>query len=497
MKWIEDRVENLLAAGHARDDVLDVEAAVALDGTILGVRVHMTVDQGAYQLVTLASTSYPTLARVLFPNVYRIRDYSFETTIVATNKATYVAFRGPWESETWARERLLDVIAAELGLDPVEVRLRNLYTPDELPTKMVTGPTLAFVTARETLERAVEAADLAGFREQQAAARREGRYLGIGFATFIEASPGPPDYGAALGASASPRTAQSAGARLEADGTVTVLTSQQPHGQGHETTLAQLAADGLSVDHAQVRVVHGDTDVTPFNLVGTGGSRAATLGSGAVVGAVAALRERIVDEFARRHEVDPDDVEVVDGSVRVRGVPASAWDLARVGHESGGLDATYDYAIPEGGWSQATHCCWVEVDVDTGIVRIPRYLVVEDCGSMINPAIVDGQVAGGVVQGIGSVLWERIVYDEAGQPITTTLLDYLLPTAGEVPEIEIVHLESPPQGPIDFRGVGENGAVGSPAAVANAIEDALRPFGVRVTERHLSPSRILDLVAGE
>jgi carbon-monoxide dehydrogenase large subunit len=496
VKWIEDRAENFLAAGHARDDALDLEAAVTTDGTILAVRVRMVVDQGAYQLTTLPSTVYATLARVLFPNAYRIRDYSFETTVVATNKATYVAYRGPWESETWARERLLDVIAHELGLDPVEIRLRNLLRADELPTQMVTGPTLSFVTARETLERTVELADLAGFRRQQDAARRDGRYPGVGLATFIEASPGPPDYSIALGGSASPRSAQSAEVRLEPDGTLTVLTSQQPHGQGHETTLAQLAADGLSVDHARVRVVHGDTDVTPFNLVGTGGSRAATLASGAVVGAVAALRERIVDEFARRHEVDPDDVEVADGTVRVRGVPASAWDLARLAQEVPDLGATHDYGIPEGGWSQATHCCWVEVDPDTGIVRIPRYLVVEDCGAMINPAIVDGQVAGGVVQGIGSVLYERFVYDEGGQPLTTTLVDYLLPTAAEVPEIDIVHLESPPQGPIDFRGVGENGAIGSPAAVANAIEDALSPFGVRITERHLSPSRILDLIAG-
>ena len=175
--------------------------------------------------------------------------------------------------------------------------------------------------------------------------------------------------------------------------------------------------------------------------------------------------------------------------------PHGTWPDSRERHPD--IDATYDYAIPEGGWSQATHCCWVEVDAATGLVCIPRYLVVEDCGSMINPAIVDGQIAGGVLQGIASVLYERFVYDESGQPITTTLLDYLLPTASEAPPIEIVHLESPPQGPINFRGVGENGFIGAPAAVANAIEDALRPFGVRVTERHLSPSRILELIAAD
>ena len=291
-----------------------------------------------------------------------------------------------------------------------------------------------------------------------------------------------------------PARAQSAEARLGLDGSVTILTSQQPHGQGHETTLAQLVADGLGVTLDRVRIVHGDTDVTPFNLVGTGGSRAATLASGATVGAVAALRERIAEVYARDREAAVADVEIAGGRVGVRGVPASSVDLAAVAALAPGLAATHDYAIPEGGWSQATHCCWVEVDVRTGVVRIVRYLVVEDCGALINPAIVDGQIAGGVAQGIGSVLYERFVYDETGQPVTTTLLDYLLPTAAEVPDIEIVHLGSPPQGPIDFRGVGENGAIGSPAALANAVEDALRPFGVRITERHLSPSRILDLI---
>ena len=192
------------------------------------------------------------------------------------------------------------MIAGELGIEPADVRRRNLLEPSELPGKMVTGPTLAFVTARETLERAVELADIPAFRAAQRAARLAGRYPGFGLATFIEASPGPPDYSAALGGSASPRSAQSAEARLEPDGGVTVLTSQQPHGQGHETTLAQLAADGLGVAHDRVRIVHGDTDVTPFNLVGTGGSRAATLASGAVVGAVATLRERIVDAYRAR-----------------------------------------------------------------------------------------------------------------------------------------------------------------------------------------------------
>ena len=495
VKWVEDRTENLLAAGHARDDALDVSLAVTNDGSILGARVNMTVNQGAYQPTTVPPSIYLDLVRVLFPNAYRIDNFAFEGTVVASNTATYIAFRGPWESESWTRERMIDLVARELNLEPADVRRRNLITVEEQPRRMATGPTIAHMTARAAFERACALSDIAGFRREQADARRRGRYLGFGMCVFAEAAPGPPDYSAALGAGSSSRSAQQARARLELDGTVSVFTSQQPHGQGHETTLSQLAADGLGIPIEQTRVVHGHTGTTPFNAVGTGGSRAATLASGAVVGAVAGLRRQIVDAFAESHELDPHDVVVGDGRVHARGVPASARDFAQVAALSAdALEATADFAIPEGGWTVAAHCCWAEVDVDTGLVDIGRYLVVEDCGQMINPTIVEGQIAGGVVQGLATVLLERAVYGEDGQLRTTTLLDYLLPTAAEVPTIEIEHLESAPQGTIDFRGVGETGAIGAPAALSNAIEDALTPFGVRVTQKHLPPDRILALV---
>ena len=496
VKWIEDRVENLLAAGHARDDVIEVDLALAADATILGARVRMVVNQGAYPITVFPPTIILNLVRVLFPNAYRITNYSFDGTVVASNTGTYIAFRGPWESETWARERIIDLAARALGLEPAEVRARNLIGTDEQPTTMVTGPTIDHMTARDTLDRACELADISAFRREQAEARVAGRYLGLGIATFAETAPGPPNYGAALGAGSSPRSAQQARARLERDGTVSVFTSQQPHGQGHETTLAQLAADGLGLLVEQVRIVHGDTRVTPFNAVGTGGSRSATLAGGAVVGAAAMLRDRIAELFAEHNELDPSDVEVSGGTVSARGVPASAWDLARIAELADDVEVLADFAIPDGGWTQATHCCWVEVDVNTGLVTIPRHLVVEDCGTMINPTIVEGQVSGGVAQGLSTVLYERFVYDDDGQPRAITLLDYLLPTAAEVPDIEIEHLESPPQGPINFRGAGESGAVGAPAALSNAIEDALAPFGVRVTEKYMPPDRILDLIAG-
>jgi aerobic carbon-monoxide dehydrogenase large subunit len=505
--WVEDRSENLLAAGHARDERLHVAAAVDGEGTVLALRASMTLNQGAYQLTTLPSSIFPTLVRVLLPGALRVEHYAFDATVVASNAGTYVAYRGPWAAETFARERVLDRVAAELGLDPVVVRQRNLIRGDELPRRMVTGPTLEHVTAQETLAEAVRLAELPAFRASQVAARTEGRYLGFGLATFIEPSPGPPDYSAALGVGASPRTAQRATARLEPDGTLTVVTSQQPHGQGHETTLAQLAADGLGLPLESVHVVVGDTRLTPFNLVGTGGSRAATLASGAVVGAVGTLREQIIEIFAHVVEADPADVEVVEGRAQVRGVPARSMplrDVARIAYvetsrlpasAAPGLDVAFDYAIPPGGWSQATHACWVEVDPDLGTVRILRYLVVGDCGEPINPGIVEGQVCGGVAQGIGSVLLERFVLSPDGQPLTTTFMDYLVPTATDIPPIEVHHLASPPQGPIDHRGVGEGGAIGAPPALCNAIEDALAPFGIVLREQHLPPSRLAALVA--
>jgi aerobic carbon-monoxide dehydrogenase large subunit len=506
VKWVEDRVENLQAAGQAREERFDVEAAYDADGTVRAVRIAMVFDQGAYQLITLPPTIFPTIVRVLFPGAYRIEHLEFDVKVVATNKATYIAYRGPWEAETFVRERMLDEIAADVGMTPEALRRRNLLSAADLPTRLATDVSFAHVTARETLDAAMAHADPDGFRRAQVEARAQGRLLGFGFATFVEPSPGPPDYTQALGAGAAPRSAQRATARLEPDGSLTVFTSQSPHGQGHHTTLAQLAADELGVPLGAVRVVAGDTQVTPFNLVGTGGSRAATLASGAVVGVAADIRRQVAHLAAHLLEASDADIEIVDGMVSVRGVPASSRPLAAIADVAyrntallppdvaPEIDASFDFAIPEGGWSQATHCCWVEVDPRTGKVRIDRYLVVEDCGAIINPNIVEGQIAGGIAQGIGGVLFERAVYDGGGQLLTSTFVDYLLPTSAEIPAIEIHHLESPPQGPIDFRGVGEGGAIGAPAALCNAVADALRPLGAQVLEQHLPPTRVLELI---
>jgi carbon-monoxide dehydrogenase large subunit len=502
VKWIEDRNEHLMASAHAREEDVAVEFAVNNDGTLLGIKAHMTMNQGSYPLLPFPSALFASIVRVMLPGPYRVRGYRFDTTVVASNKAPYVAYRGPWEVETWVRERMLDLIARELNLDPVEIRRKNMVTADEQPTPMITGPSLERMSARQTLDRTLELMDYAGFRQQQRAAREQGRFRGLGIATFIEAAPGPRNFGDALGFSLGKERAH---VRLEPDGRLTVITAQMPHGQSHETTLAQVAADEMGVPFEHVKVLYGDTRYTPFSLIGTGGSRSATMASGAVLYGTRKVKETVLQIAAGMLEASPADLEIEDAMIRVKGAPQRMLPLAQVAtmaylapqHLPPGVEPNvevdHDFDGDEGGWAQATHACWVEVDRDTGQVKIDRYLVVEDCGTMINPAIVEGQVRGGVAQGIGGVLYEHAAYDEDGQFMAGTFMDYLLPTTTEIPTIEIDHLETPPISPVNFRGVGEGGAIAAPAALTNAIEDALAPLGVRITEQWLPPTRILEL----
>jgi carbon-monoxide dehydrogenase large subunit len=499
IRWIEDRSENLTASGQARDESFDVEAAFSDQGDILGLRVKMIIDTGAYPGL---GGMLPEMVKSMICGPYKIGALSFESTAVITNKASYIAYRGPWASETWVRERIIDLIAKELAMEPVEVRLRNVVTRDQPPLETVTGRSLVGITSRESLERIAALVDVTAFRHRQAEARAQGRYLGLGLATYIEAAPGPrtPDGGGGV------LGAEQMRLRLEEDGMVTVFTSQMPHGQGHETTLAQIAADEFGVPFDQVRVVVGDTDVVPMGF-GTGGSRSATMAGGASLHGARALRAKVLELAAHLFEASPEDMELAAGGVSVRGVPARALplgEIAQAAHQpgrvppefEGDLEVISNYDGGEGGWAGGTHAAIVEVDVDTGQVRVERYLVAEDCGVLINPAIVEGQVRGGVAQGIGAVLLERSAYDpDSGQFLSSTFMDYLLPTAYEIPRIEIDHLETVPlDADVNFRGVGEGGMIIAPPTLCNAIEDALSPMGVRVTEQHLPPCRILELI---
>jgi carbon-monoxide dehydrogenase large subunit len=496
VRWIEDRRENLLVGGHARDESLSLEAAVREDGTVLGLRARLVLDAGAYPVTPMNPAFFTLALRLLIPGPYRIPAYDFEATTVCTNKGPYVAYRGPWAIETWAREVLLDIIAAELGLSPVEVRRRNLITAADQPYRTAAGYRVDGVRVAETLERAVELAGLPAFREQQRRAREHGDLLGFGLATLLEPSPGSAEF---LGMSGGGR--ETARVRIEPTGEITLFTSQIPHGQGHETTLAQVVATEFGVSYTDVKVVHGDTNATPFSMAGTGGSRSATFGSGSALRAAKKVRALVYELAAGMLGATPGEMELAGGRVFVRDRPASGLTMVQLAGmvylaptylppdapTELSAEAVYDGA--DGGFAQATHCCWLRVDLGAARVEILRYLVVEDCGVMINPSVVEGQIRGGTAQGLGGVLFEALRYDARGRPLTTTMRDYLWPTALDVPDIEIEHAPAGAgRAPGDFRGVGEGGAICAPPAVTNALADAL---GVELTDQAVTPSVLL------
>jgi aerobic carbon-monoxide dehydrogenase large subunit len=492
VKWIEDRNVNLAYSGHAREESLEVEAAVTNEGDILGLKVKMLCDTGAYPGM---GGMLGGIVERLMPGPYKMQALQFEYVPAITNKATYVAYRGPWAAETFTRERVIDKIADELGMDRLELRLRNVDSQNENPGQMITGATLASCTVRESLEAVSSLVDIAEFRRRQEAAREEGRFLGLGLASYIESAPGP--------RGEMPLGGERIRAELAEDGTVIVYTGQMPHGQSHETTYAQIAADEFGVDFEQVRVVVGDSDIVPNG--GTGGSRGAAMAGGGTLVAARELRSRVLEVASHVIEASADDLEVVDGGVRVKGVPASHKPLgeialaAKSGALPGDVDASLEVSIKyeggNGGWAGGTHCALVEVDTETGLVNIERYLVVEDCGQLINPALVDGQIRGGVVQGIGAVLLEKSAYDDEANYLSGSFMDYLLPSTTEVPHIEITHLESVfLDDDVNFRGVGEGGMIVCPPTLVSAIEDALSPFGVTINEQHVPPLRVLELI---
>ena len=506
VKWIEDRVENLMDGGQAREEDLALSIAVDNDGTFRGLKVDLVIDQGAYPGFPVGAALTTRIMKVMFPGSYRWEAFEMRSRIVATNKGKYVAYRGPWANETWARERMIDVVARALGLSPAEVRLKNMLGDEDMPSAMITGPTLdETMSTRKTLERTLELLDMEQFEADRAAARENNHYLGLGIASYHEAAPGPPGYWECITPGTETLLNEEARTTVEADGSVVAYTSQMPHGQSHETTYGQVIADELGVRLEDVKLVFGDTRKTPFSLLGTGGSRGGPIGGGAIKYSAREVRQQIVDKAAELLEASASDIEIIDGNVHVAGVPSRGKTFAEIAQvvvdERGGdsedaaFNALQSYrGKGDGGWSVATHACIVDVDLDTGMVTFPRYLVVEDCGPVINPAIVDGQVRGGVAQGIGAVLYEKATYDEDANLQSSTFMDYLVPTAMEIPEVEVHHMETlSPGGENDFRGVGEGGMIGAPAAITNAIEDALSPFGARITTQYLPPTKILEL----
>jgi len=494
LKWIEDRRENLMSAGKSREESADVAMAFDEEGTILGASIDFTSDAGAYPTPWPVGTAM--VVGALFPGPYRVPAASFTTSAVYTNTAGRSAYRGPWQFESLAREVLLDIAARRMGVDPVELRRRNLLRADEMPYVNPNGFPYGNVTPLETFEHAIELLDLEAFRREQAEARAAGRYLGVGTATYIE--PTTPGTGA--------YATEGATIRIEPSGMVNVYIAGGSTGNSIETTVLQLAADALGVDIAMVHTIQGDTAVTGYGA-GAAGSRSGSMTAGAIGETAAVLRERIVAIAAHLLEASGDDIELADGQAFVRGTPSRGVPLTEIARTAylapdklppgvpAGLEASARYtAASRFNWVNATHVCTCEVDVATGSVQLRRYIVSEDCGPMINPSVVEGQIAGGTVQGIGGVLLEHLAYDDDGNPTATTFVDYLLPTATDVPVIEYGHVETPGPNPGGYKGVGEGGAIGAPPAVVNAVADALSPFGVDVTRLPLGPSQVWELL---
>ena len=491
VKWIEDRRENLIAAPHSRNEQGVVRLAVDDDQIIQAITIDHVGDVGAYPACPAVINPQ------LLPGPYKIPRLGFSMTMVWTNTMGKGAYRGPWMFETTAREMAIDHAARRLNIDPIEFRRRNLLANSDLPFTSPGLQEFTEITPLETLEQAITMLDYPAFRAEQAAARAEGRLLGLGCCVYVEPT----------SMNAPTLATEGATIRVESSGKVVAFLGTTSHGQSVETTMAQIVADTVGVSYEDVTVVQADTQSTPYGP-GTGGSRTAVIAGGAAREAGEVVRGKIVQIAAHKMEADPEDLEVSQGIVAVKGTPARSMTVKEVAALAyrfadqlpeglqAGLEATVRFKparFPT--WSNATHLCVVEIDRDTCVPHVLRYIVSEDCGRMINPSVVEGQIFGGVVQGLGGVLLEDFVYDSNGNPLTTTFMDYLLPTTTEVPEIEIGHIETvSTTNPGGYKGMGEGGAIGAHAAVANAVGDALAHLGINVTSTPLGPNDIHALL---
>jgi aerobic carbon-monoxide dehydrogenase large subunit len=516
VKWIEDRSEHLTSSSQERGQIHDVEVAIDEAGRIVALRDKFVHDTGAY---TPYGIIVPLITATQLPGPYKLRHYEVEFEVRYTNKVMVTPYRGAGRPHgAFVMERMIGRIARELGLEPSDVRRRNFIQPDEFPwdvglTFQDGGPTRYDSGDYPAgLEMALARIGFPQFRARQRAARAQGRYLGLGVACYVEGTGIGPYEGAHV--------------RIEPSGSVYVATGLTTQGQGHQTTFAQIAADALGCDPRDITVVTGDT--SRFNWgAGTFASRALVTAGNAVAAAAGKVRDKALRLAADLLEVAPQDLEMRDGAVSVKGVPdrrLGLGALATVANpiryaygkeaaeaalrlvkprqgavlrdgEEPGLEARGYYAPPHATFASGSHAAVVEIDIETGIVRFLQYVVQHDCGRIVNPAIVEGQIHGGVAQGIGGALYEKLWFDATGQPLTQTFMQFHIPTATEIPSIDVVHLETlSPLNPLGVKGVGEAGAIPVPALVAEAIEDALGPFGVRVREMPLSPEGVRELV---
>jgi carbon-monoxide dehydrogenase large subunit len=496
--WVEDRRENLVACFHSRDQSISLEGAFDADAKLIGLSAEIVADVGSYSCYPTTCAVEPLMAMTELPGPYDVREYACVSRGVLTNTCPMAPYRGVSRPViTLAIERLMDKAAAVFGLDPIEIRRRNLV--NAFPYTSVTGLVFDEASYVETMEAAVNTFDLPAFRARQAKARAENRYLGLGVATFCERTGYGTQAFAARGMEVTPGW-ETVEMSMDPSGYIEARIGASPHGQGLRTTLSQIIADELATSPERIKIVHGDTDRTPYGW-GTFASRSLVIAGGASLLAARKLRAKLTQLASVMLEASADDIVLEADTARVAGtdrsIPIAA--LARAayhqthrfkGEMAPGIveSATYD---PLGTFSNACHLAVVEVDADTGRVAIERFLVAEDAGRLINPMIVDGQIQGGVAQGIANALFEEIIYDDTGNILTASLADYLPPTAREIPAIEIHHLATLTRASVTkAKGLGEGGTIGAPAAVLNAINDALSPFGVSIDELPATPQRI-------
>jgi len=493
VRWIEDRHEHLLCSAHSRDQLHDVEVGFDDDGRILALRDEFLVDCGAWNTLG-AGIAYNT--SVHLPGPYKIENYASSARIAVTNKVPNSAYRGAGRPEAaFAMERIVDIVAAALQLEPAEVRRRNMIRPDEMPYRAGLlyrdGEPIVYDSGDypAALDAALDTVGgVAAFRARQQAARQEGRRLGLGIGCYVEGTGVGPFEGATI--------------RIDPSGKLYVASGACAQGQGMETIFAQIVADAWKVSPDDVILSLADTAGIAMGF-GTIASRSTVTLSAAIHHASERLREKVFAVAANLLECAPADLELRGGGVGIVGVPGSSVSLARIAHAAkpgwdhlrppgidAGLEETYYWEPPTVTWSYAVHVALVEVDGETGGVRIDKYAVAHDCGTVVNPLLLDGQITGGTAQGIGGILLEELVYDEAGQLLTGSLADYLVPTASDMPDIAMIHLHAPsPLNPLGVKGVGEGGAVAPPAAIANAICDALG--GAEFNRTPIKPEQIV------
>ena len=500
VKWTETRSENYQATIHGRDHIQEVEIAGDKDGQIKGIRAETWANMGGY--LSTAAPGVPTILHgLMLSGAYEIPAVKEDVYGVATTTTPVDTYRGAGRPEmTFLVERMVDLFAAEIGMDPLEVRRRNLIPPFDDGHDVATGLTYDSGNYEGTLDRAVEIADYDNLRKQQAELREQGRYLGIGFSTYVEiCGLGPSAVAGAVGFGGG--LWESADLRMLPSGKAKLMIGVNPHGQGEETTFAQVVADQLGIPVEDVEVVYGDTEKTPMGW-GTYGSRTTAVSSGAIMGAIDKLKEKGAKVAAHLLEASEEDIEFEDGNFFVRGSPEQsksiqevtlmatvAWDMpegVEPGFETSSFFDPANFVYPFG-----THIAVVEVDAETGEVDLQRYIAVDDCGNVINPMIVDGQVHGGVAQGVGQALWEGAVYDDDGNLLTGSMMDYAIPKAEFLPDFEVDKTITPsPVNPLGVKGVGETGAIASTVAAYNAVIDALRPLGVSQIDMPLTPEKV-------